>query len=699
MFYLGFNKGDKVLDRWEILERKGFGGFGEVYKAYDSSFERPVALKFIAKEKFSFEHRGFKVLLDVNHPNVVRVFDIMAFNENYNFIISEFVEGDTLYDLLRRRKIDLVEAMQIIKYILKGLNEISKVAWHRDIKPQNIMLVDGRPETIKILDLGLARVKTCPLTHGMSIGGTEGYTPPEVWNGEGDESWDVFMVGITIYQILTNSLPYGIGRFTNLDEKKSEDIAAQKLFHCSLKPMKYLCDLIIKAIRLDKNKRFISVEELNEAFKKTYSKYGKHKDAIEFHDQKLRDFYDLIEFQLSSNEIEIESCKDIEYGIQFEVYQDFVRGKFNVYSGKNGFKIVPIPPKNMNEATLLNNVLESACRILKIEQITVEPVIQLVNEIKSDNSFSNNSEIESLLQLKQNLLEQNGVTINREKELNHGTQFKVIYGRNEFILNIYFSAKKGFSFVIGGKVDELIKQEVIRLLSDKKKLEDDLVIVPYIKWIGSDESGKGDYFGPLVAAAFFVEKGIENNLLSIGIKDSKLLNDNKIEEISRILYSEYKDRIAICELPPSKYNEFVDKMKLQGKGLNTVLAWCHAIVIQDLAEKNEFEAAIADQFGDESYIRLEIAKNPRMKDARKIELIQQPKAEKNIAVATASILARDRFSKRIRELSEKYKVEIPKGAGPDANKIAKIIMSKYGKEELNQIAKMHFKNTKEILEN
>lgn len=696
MFYLGFNKGDKVSDRWEIIERTGFGGFGEVYKAYDSSFERPVALKFISKEKFSFEHRGFKVLLDVNHPNVVRVFDIMAYDENYNFIISEFVEGDTLAKVLNRRKIDLAEAMQIIKYILEGLDEISKVAWHRDIKPQNIMLIDGRPETIKILDLGLARVKTFPLSHQMSIGGTEGYTPPEVWEGEGDESWDVFMAGITIYQILTNSLPYGIGKFINLEIIKAEFAAEQKLLHCNIKPMKYLCDLIMKSISLDKSKRIISVNELHEHFKKTYSKYGKHKDAINFHDLKLREFYDRLESALEEENIEIESCKDIQYGIQFEIYQEFIKCKFNIYSGKDGFKIVPNPPKKIIEKDLLNKVLGISCEILKIPSIVIE--LQNTNEVvQSKNMFSNIDQIELLLVQKNKILSKNGFELSREKDLEYGTKYKVLFDGSEFILNIYFSTKKGFSFVIGGAVEDLVKQELLSLLNDQKKLADDLVIVPYDKWIGSDESGKGDYFGPLVAAAFLVNKEMENDLIALGIKDSKTLSDTKIEQIARVLHSDYKDRIAICELPPYKYNDFVDKMKTQGKGLNTVLAWCHAIVIQDLAEKNEFEAAIADQFGDESYIRLEISKNPKMKDARGIELIQQPKAEKNIAVAAASILARDRFARKMRDLSEKYNIEIPKGAGPDANKVAKIIISKYGKEELSQIAKIHFKNTKEII--
>ena len=86
-----------------------------------------------------------------------------------------------------------------------------------------------------------------------------------------------------------------------------------------------------------------------------------------------------------------------------------------------------------------------------------------------------------------------------------------------------------------------------------------------------------------------------------------------------------------------------------------------------------------------------------MKDARKIRLIQMPKAEQNIAVAAASILARDRFARRIQEYSEKYRLEIPKGAGPNANRIAKQLLQKYGKEELHSIVKWHFKNTKEVL--
>lgn len=696
MFLLGFKRGDTVFDRWEIIEPVGFGGFGEVYKAYDRTFERPVALKFIPTEKFPLEHRGFKVLLDVNHSNVVRVFDIMPFNEHYNFIISEFIEGETLDKIIQRRRIDLLEAIQVMKFILEGLYEIEKVAWHRDIKPQNIIWVNGKPESIKILDLGLARIKSYPLTHEMSIGGTEGYTPPEVWKGEGDESWDVFMTGITFYQLLTSELPYGIGRFVNININEAEEKAYKKLINCSQKPPYFLCEFILKAIKLERQNRFSSVNEFYDKFKEVYSKFGKHKDAIQFHDSMLRKFYNEFERKLSGENIEIETCKDIQYGIQFELCKDYINCKFNIYSGKDGIKITTIPTKNQNVEEFLQEIIGIACSILKIDPNSL--IKKQVISIKSENTFSNIDQIEELIKNKVELLEESGFLIKRTKDLEYGTQYSINYINYKFPLNIYYTQNKGITLVYGGKVDDEIKDILNSILTDIQKLEKDLVIVPFNKWVGSDESGKGDYFGPLVAAAFLMEKGIEKELLKIGVKDSKVLTDTKILDITRILYSDYKERIAICELPPTKYNDFFEKMKAQGKGLNTVLAWCHARVIQDLAEQFEFEAAIADQFGDESYIRLEIAGNPKMKEARKLELIQQPKAEKNIAVATASILARDRFAKRIREYSEKYEINIPKGAGPDAKKVAKILFSKFGKEELSSIVKLHFKNTKEIFE-
>lgn len=692
---------DKLINnnRWKIIKALDEGGMGQVYKAFDHNIQQEVALKFVAKENFAWEFRGFQVLYKVIHRNVVRVFNVEKYSEDDNFVFieNELVQGETLAKIISRRLLTLDEINSIMQHLFDGLVEIEKVAWHRDIKPQNIMLVDGRPDTLKILDLGLARVKTFPVTHSFSQCGTPGYTPPEVWKGEGDETCDVFMTGITYFELLTQTLPYGTRMYDEIDRAKLEIEAFKRLRGSRLKPPRYIIEIIEKAISLDSQKRYSSVNEFYDAFKQAQSKYGKHKDAINFHDPRLRTFYDLFESQLFSNDIEIDSCKDIEFGIQFEAYKDFVKCKLCVYSGKNGFKIVPIPPKNINELALLKQVIHEACTILKLES----PVVNLIpqpNSIVIENLNSNIKEIEILLSSRQKLFDENCIKVIRQKELNYGTQFNVNLDGEEFILNIYYSSKKGFSFVFGGNLDEDKKRKILVLLSSQEKLENDLVIVPYSKWVGSDESGKGDYFGPLVSAAFLVSRDIEKELLSLGVRDSKTISEAKIEEIARILHTDYRERIAICELPPNKYNDFVEKMKLQGKGLNTVLAWCHAVVIQDLAEKNDFEAAIADQFGDESYIRLEIAKNPKMKDARGIELLQQPKAEKNVAVAAASILARDRFSRRIRELSEKYKMEIPKGAGPDANKIAKNLVELFGREELSQIVKLHFKNTKDILE-
>jgi ribonuclease HIII len=309
--------------------------------------------------------------------------------------------------------------------------------------------------------------------------------------------------------------------------------------------------------------------------------------------------------------------------------------------------------------------------------------------------FSRIKEVEALVNSKKIELEAAGFTIEKEADLDYGTRFRIGYPGSIFNLTIYYSEKRGISFVVGGKVMDDTKALLLSILYGKVTTPGEKFVVPFAKWIGSDESGKGDYFGPLVAAGFFVDKQIENELRKLGVRDSKLLSDSRIADITRVLYSDFKERIAVCELPPEKYNEIYDKLRIQGKGLNTVLAWCHARVIQDLAEKFELEGAVADQFGDESYIESEISRNPKMKDARKIRLIQRPKAEENVAVATASILARDRFARRIKEMSQKYKLDILKGAGPDVNQIARKIFRERGEAELRQLVKWHFRNTKE----
>lgn len=206
-------------------------------------------------------------------------------------------------------------------------------------------------------------------------------------------------------------------------------------------------------------------------------------------------------------------------------------------------------------------------------------------------------------------------------------------------------------------------------------------------YIGVDESGKGDFFGPLIIAGFYVNGGIITELKKLQIKDSKLLSDDRIIQFANTLIDNFKDYISIVQIFPKKYNELYKKIG----NLNSLLAWGHARCIENILIKHKVSLAICDQFGNENYI-----KNALMKNGKQIELIQTPKAERFIGVAAASILARNSFIGWIRRTEEKIGVKIPKGANQKVKEAAKLIENKFGKEALSEYVKVHFKTFNEI---
>ncbi|MEZ2658589.1 ribonuclease HIII [Aneurinibacillus aneurinilyticus] len=227
--------------------------------------------------------------------------------------------------------------------------------------------------------------------------------------------------------------------------------------------------------------------------------------------------------------------------------------------------------------------------------------------------------------------------------------------------------------------------------NDFKKLSDtegkELVIPVGISRIGVDESGKGDFFGPLVTASFHIEdEEHENLILNLGVKDSKKISDVKIKEIAKELRKLGKYEIIIIN--PSKYNELWRSMG----NVNKILAWAHARCIENMLNKVNAEYAISDQFGDEALI-----KNALFKEGKKVNLIQMHKAEQDVAVAAASILARDAFIQQLANLERKFGYTLAKGASTIVEQIGKNIVKKRGKEYLNDIAKIHFKTYDKII--
>jgi ribonuclease HIII len=205
--------------------------------------------------------------------------------------------------------------------------------------------------------------------------------------------------------------------------------------------------------------------------------------------------------------------------------------------------------------------------------------------------------------------------------------------------------------------------------------------------IGTDESGKGDYFGPLVVGGVFVPEEQVQVLKEFGVKDSKKFSDNRVRELADVIKRGYTH--SVVAIGPMKYNDLYSKLR----NLNRILAWAHARVIENILAEVPCGQAITDQFGDRLYVE-----NALMKMGRNIELIQMPKAEEDIAVAAASILARAEFLKRLYFLSQDFGIEIPKGSSPRAEAAGVKLVQKHGAEVLDKVAKTHFKLTPRILD-
>lgn len=207
-------------------------------------------------------------------------------------------------------------------------------------------------------------------------------------------------------------------------------------------------------------------------------------------------------------------------------------------------------------------------------------------------------------------------------------------------------------------------------------------------YIGTDESGKGDYFGPLVVAGVYLDKTTERRLADIGIRDSKTITDSRIYEFAKIIRSVLNAKqYSVIAIGPEKYNELYAKIG----NLNKLLAWGHARTIENILGGVECNTAIADQFGDESLINKAL-----LEKGKKIELIQMPKAEQHIAVAAASVLAREMFLSRLAQMSKDFGIVFPKGASAEVEAIAKRFVQKNGMSELSKCAKIHFKTTQKI---
>lgn len=208
--------------------------------------------------------------------------------------------------------------------------------------------------------------------------------------------------------------------------------------------------------------------------------------------------------------------------------------------------------------------------------------------------------------------------------------------------------------------------------------------------MGVDESGKGDFFGPLVIASVYTDERIVDHFREMNVRDSKTItSDKKAMEMARDIRKLLGNRFAIVSIGPRSYNRLYASMR----NVNRILAWGHARAIENLLEiVPQCPRAVADQFGPERVI-----KQALMQNGRTIKLVQRHKAESDPAVAGASVLARAGFLHALQEMQKRYGVAIPKGASAQVQATADELARKAGPQILLETAKCHFKTTDAVL--
>lgn len=208
-------------------------------------------------------------------------------------------------------------------------------------------------------------------------------------------------------------------------------------------------------------------------------------------------------------------------------------------------------------------------------------------------------------------------------------------------------------------------------------------------WIGTDESGKGDYFGPLVVAGVFVNSECSSKLLEYGITDGKKISNTRVRKLANWMWNEYANHIQVEQKMPDEYNNEYDDLENRGENSSRILANMHINVIQTLSKRFGVNYALVDKFPYNDMTSLLTQQNI------KIKLVT--KGERDVAVAAASIIARDRFLTGMDILSNNYEIQLPRGAYQVIG-AGKEFVKLNGEDSLRKVAKLHFRTTQQVID-
>ncbi|NLE67103.1 MAG: ribonuclease HIII [Lentisphaerae bacterium] len=251
----------------------------------------------------------------------------------------------------------------------------------------------------------------------------------------------------------------------------------------------------------------------------------------------------------------------------------------------------------------------------------------------------------------------------------------------------------GKCLVQGGGAEDFVRFVLEPLVLKEVRLGYEELLNPeaFAPHMGVDESGKGDFFGPLVIAGAYTDADLARKMKAMGVKDSKnITSDKRAMELADSIRRLLGRRFSIVTIGPEAYNRLYSKMK----SVNTILAWGHARVIENLLDTvPDCPRAISDQFGSKSQVERAL-----MRKGRAIELQQMHRAEADIAVAAASVLARGAFLQALRDMGEKLKISLRKGASDLVIEAGQKLVAAQGPGILLNTAKCHFRTLDKVLE-
>lgn len=252
--------------------------------------------------------------------------------------------------------------------------------------------------------------------------------------------------------------------------------------------------------------------------------------------------------------------------------------------------------------------------------------------------------------------------------------------------------EKGPKILLQGKgIEEFVQFQLEPNILGQAKLGYEEVHSPemFEPHFGVDESGKGDFFGPLVIAGVYVDRGIARKFMDAGIQDSKRIgSDARIRALADTIRKTHGAVHETIVIGPEKYNELYIKFG----NLNSLLGWGHARVIENLlVQKPSCPRALSDKFADARVIERSL-----MQHGQKIKMEQRTKAESDLAVAAASIMAREGFIEWLDKRGRQLGLKLGRGVSAQVKDTARAIVEKEGPAALRQVAKVHFRTAHEI---